>query len=108
MKVPVKTVLLTGGSGGIGAATARLLAESGMTVYAASRSGKAPEASSGEGVIVPVVMDVNDEAAIASAAKQEKKATRRSRAKKAAPAAEAPAAEAPAAEEPAAEAPAAE
>ncbi|MBQ6254234.1 MAG: SDR family NAD(P)-dependent oxidoreductase [Bacteroidales bacterium] len=66
MKEPVKTVLLTGGSGGIGAATARLLAESGMTVYAASRSGKAPEASSGEGVIVPVVMDVNDEAAIAS------------------------------------------
>ena len=37
-----------------------------------------------------------NEAAIASAAKQEKKATRRSRAKKAAPAAEAPAQEAPA------------
>ena len=49
-----------------------------------------------------------NEAVIASAAKQEKKATRRSRAKTAAPAAEAPAAEAPAAEEPAAEAPAAE
>lgn len=65
MKELVKTVLLTGGSGGIGAATARLLAEAGMTVYAASRSGKAPEVS-GNGTIIPVVMDVNDEAAIAS------------------------------------------
>ena len=55
------------------------------------------------------LVDFN-EAALASAPKEAKKTTRRSRAKKAeaAPAAEAPAAEAPAAEAPAAEAPAAE
>ena len=35
----VKVVLLTGGSSGIGAATARLLADAGMKVYAASRRG---------------------------------------------------------------------
>ena len=55
------------------------------------------------------LVDFN-EAALASAPKEAKKTTRRSRAKKAeaAPAAEAPAAEAPAAEAPAVEAPAAE
>ena len=35
----VKVVLVTGGSSGIGAATARLLALSGMKVYAGSRRG---------------------------------------------------------------------
>jgi len=64
MKEYVKTVLVTGGSGGIGAATVRLLAGAGMTVYAASRSGKAPEAVEGLGNIIPVVMDVNDSEAI--------------------------------------------
>ncbi|MGN0202212.1 MAG: 50S ribosomal protein L17 [Candidatus Cryptobacteroides sp.] len=55
------------------------------------------------------LVDFN-EAALASTKKEEKKSTRRSRAKKAAeaPAAQAPVAEAPAAEEPAPEAPAAE
>ena len=33
----VKTVLLTGGSSGIGAAAARVLAQNGMKVYAGSR-----------------------------------------------------------------------
>ena len=56
MKPKVNTVLVTGGSSGIGAATALLLAEKGMKVYAASRSGRAPEK---EGII-PIVMDVND------------------------------------------------
>ncbi|MBQ8061911.1 MAG: SDR family NAD(P)-dependent oxidoreductase [Bacteroidales bacterium] len=64
MKEEVKVVLLTGGSSGIGAAAARLMCQAGMTVYAASRSGKAPEGYSGNGNIFPVVMDVNDEAAI--------------------------------------------
>ena len=57
---PAGIVLLTGGSSGIGAAAALMLARSGMTVYAASRSGKAPE----HPLIVPVVMDVNDEKAV--------------------------------------------
>lgn len=53
-------VLLTGGSSGIGAATAALLADKGMKVYATSRSGKAP----GNGNIIPIRMDVNDDEAV--------------------------------------------
>lgn len=64
MKTNVRTVLVTGGSSGIGAATARLLCDAGMTVYAASRSGKAPEGYSQNGNMIPVVMDVNDARAI--------------------------------------------
>ena len=60
----MKTVLVTGGSSGIGAATARILCDAGMKVYAASRSGKAPEGYAGNPGIVPVVMDVNDPVAI--------------------------------------------
>ena len=60
---PARIVLLTGGSSGLGAAAALLLARSGMTVYAASRSGKAPEHPQ----IIPIIMDVNDEAAIGRA-----------------------------------------
>ena len=65
MRTSVKTVLVTGGSSGIGAATARLLCDAGMTVYAASRSGKVPEEYSQNGNLVPVVMEVNDAQAIA-------------------------------------------
>lgn len=53
-------VLVTGGSSGIGAATSRLLAESGMTVYAASRRGTVETPVRG---IIPVRLDINDEAA---------------------------------------------
>lgn len=60
MRRKVSVVLLTGGSSGIGAAAASMLAARGIKVYAASRSGKAPEQ---EG-IVPVSMDVNDQEAI--------------------------------------------
>jgi NAD(P)-dependent dehydrogenase (short-subunit alcohol dehydrogenase family) len=55
----VKVVLLTGGSSGIGAATARLLAESGLTVYAGSRRGTVEHPARG---IIPVQLDVNDAA----------------------------------------------
>ena len=60
MKSPrkVQIVLLTGGSSGIGAATARLLAENGMTVYSGSRRGTAGEPREG---IIPIRLDVNDE-----------------------------------------------
>lgn len=60
MKLRCKVVLLTGGSSGIGAAAASLLASKGIKVYAASRSGKAPENEN----IVPIVMDVNDQDAV--------------------------------------------
>ena len=59
MKEKVSVVLLTGGSSGIGAATALLLAKNGMKVYAASRSGKAPSHER----IVPLCLDINDEQA---------------------------------------------
>ena len=55
----VKVVLLTGGSSGIGAATAHLLASAGMKVYAGSRRGTIDRPQEG---IVPVVLDVNDNA----------------------------------------------
>ena len=56
----VKVVLLTGGSSGIGAATAHLLADAGMKVYAGSRRGTIDRSQDG---IVPVKLDVNDAAA---------------------------------------------
>jgi NAD(P)-dependent dehydrogenase (short-subunit alcohol dehydrogenase family) len=55
----VKVVLLTGGSSGIGAATAHLLAKAGMKVYAGSRRGTIDTPQEG---IVPVKLDVNDAA----------------------------------------------
>lgn len=54
----VKVALVTGGSSGIGAATAKILAEAGIKVYAGSRRGTVV----GEHpLIVPVKLDVNDE-----------------------------------------------
>ncbi|MBR4166570.1 MAG: SDR family NAD(P)-dependent oxidoreductase [Bacteroidales bacterium] len=66
MKGDVKVVLITGGSSGIGAAAARLMCDAGMTVYAASRSGKVPEGYSEGKDMHPVVMDVNDATAVAT------------------------------------------
>ena len=63
----VKVVLLSGGSSGIGAATARLLAESGMTVYAGSRRGTVEKPAAR---IIPIRLDVNDEASIKEAVGQ--------------------------------------
>jgi NAD(P)-dependent dehydrogenase (short-subunit alcohol dehydrogenase family) len=60
----VSVVLLTGGSSGIGAATARLLAESGLTVYAGSRRGTVERPASR---IIPVQLDVNDETSLKNA-----------------------------------------
>ena len=59
----VKVVLLTGGSSGIGAATAHLLASAGMKVYAGSRRGTIDIPQEG---IVPVKLDVNDAAMAAT------------------------------------------
>lgn len=55
----VKTVLLTGGSSGIGAATARILASAGMKVYAGSRRGTVDTPCEG---VIPIKLDVNDQA----------------------------------------------
>ena len=57
----VKVVLLSGGSSGIGAATAHLLASAGMKVYAGSRRGTIDTPQDG---IVPVKLDVNDAAMV--------------------------------------------
>lgn len=53
----VNVVLVTGGSSGIGAATARVLAGAGMKVYAGSRRGTLESPTEG---VVPVKLDVND------------------------------------------------
>ena len=55
----VNVVLVTGGSSGIGAATARVLAAAGMKVYAGSRRGTLETPTEG---VVPVKLDVNDAA----------------------------------------------
>ena len=60
----VKVVLVTGGSSGIGAATARLLAEAGLTVYAGSRRGTVEKPAAR---IFPIQLDVNDEASVRTA-----------------------------------------
>ena len=53
----VRNVLLTGGSSGIGAATALILAKEGIKVYSASRRGTSPVEHE---CIVPIKLDVND------------------------------------------------
>ena len=63
----VKVVLLTGGSSGIGAATAHLLASAGMTVYAGSRRGTIDSPQPG---VVPIPLDVNDSQMLRSAVKR--------------------------------------
>ena len=63
----VKVVLLTGGSSGIGAATARLLAESGITVYAGSRRGTVEKPAPR---IIPIRLDVNQEGSPEAAVKR--------------------------------------
>ena len=57
-----KVVLLTGGSSGIGAEAAKLLAEAGYKVYAGSRRGTVTAEC--EGKVTPVVLDVNDQESV--------------------------------------------
>ena len=64
-----KNIFLTGGSSGIGLATAELFAESGYTVYAASRNPQTEiRRFSGGGEIRPVALDVRDTRSIEAAA----------------------------------------
>lgn len=63
-----KIILLTGGSSGIGLEISLQLMEKGMRVYSASRRMGIPrKAAKGEGEIIPIRLDVNDEVGICSA-----------------------------------------
>jgi len=64
-----KNVLITGGSSGIGLATAELLAENGYKVYSASRNPRMDvQIFTGGGEIHPVKMDVSDLLSVDNAA----------------------------------------
>ena len=64
----MKSILLTGGSAGIGLATAKLLMNKGYRVYSGSRrgGGEAQKSASG-GEIIPLTLDVNDEESVKAA-----------------------------------------
>ena len=67
----MKTILLTGGSAGIGLATAELLMNKGYRVYSCSRRGGGEaQKSDAAGEIIPLMLDVNDEASVKAAVEQ--------------------------------------
>ncbi len=68
----MRTVLLTGGSSGIGLETAKILMDKSYRVYSASRKGggEAQKSKVSDGEIIPVALDVNDETAIAKIIQQ--------------------------------------
>lgn len=69
MKYPYgKNVFLTGGSSGIGLATAELLAAGGYTVYAASRNPQMSKEHPNGGRICPITLDVRDPKSVETAA----------------------------------------
>ena len=65
-----KAVLVTGASTGIGSATALLLAERGMRVYAGVRRAEDGEALEQQGAVIPVRLDVTSAADIATVTAQ--------------------------------------
>lgn len=65
-----KVVFLTGGSAGLGKATAELLMKNGYKIYSASRRmAESMEDSDSQGKIIPIKMDVTDLASIDNAVK---------------------------------------
>jgi len=66
-----KVVLITGASAGIGLATATMMMNKGVRVYAASRRGGiSQKAITGNGELIPVKMDVNNEEEISAVVAQ--------------------------------------
>ncbi len=66
-----RNVLVTGASSGIGAATARVLAEAGHRVYAAGRRvGRLEQLAESRPGVVPLALDVTDPASIDAAVKR--------------------------------------
>jgi NAD(P)-dependent dehydrogenase (short-subunit alcohol dehydrogenase family) len=64
-----KTVLITGGSGGVGSALARQLASDGWQVFATARDPKTIERTKkGAGEVVPIALELTDDASVAAAA----------------------------------------
>jgi NAD(P)-dependent dehydrogenase (short-subunit alcohol dehydrogenase family) len=64
-----KTVLITGGSGGVGSALTRDLAKDGWRVIATARDPDAiPTATDGAGEVTPVALELTDEGSVAAAA----------------------------------------
>ncbi|VBB47024.1 Short-chain dehydrogenase/reductase SDR [uncultured Paludibacter sp.] len=72
MKTKQEAILLTGGSAGIGLATAKMLMDKGYRVYSGSRrgGGEALKSSISNGEIIPIKLDVNDEKTLNDAIKK--------------------------------------
>jgi NADP-dependent 3-hydroxy acid dehydrogenase YdfG len=64
-----RTVLITGGSGGVGSALARALAGDGWRVFATARDPNRIERTTrGDGEVIPIALELTDDDSIASAA----------------------------------------
>lgn len=66
----VKVILVTGASSGIGLSVAKMLAEQGHIIYAASRRGQKGQKFQNGGELIPVMMDVCDDVLIDKAVRQ--------------------------------------
>jgi NAD(P)-dependent dehydrogenase (short-subunit alcohol dehydrogenase family) len=64
-----RTVLITGGSGGVGSALATALAHDGWRVFATARDpNRIKRTKSGDGEVIPIALELTDDDSIASAA----------------------------------------
>ncbi|MBF6174829.1 SDR family NAD(P)-dependent oxidoreductase [Nocardia blacklockiae] len=66
----MRSVFITGATGGIGTPTVRLLAERGYRVFAGVRDVDKAKVFDGLDHVLPVVLDVTDEASVAEAARE--------------------------------------